>query len=135
MLYTLWKFIHSMGKRLLISQLSKETGIPVHTIRYYEKYGLLRGKKDANITSNNYTWYDELAIDKLALIKEAKEIGFTLAEIKRLIDAWHSKRMSPEKKLEVLHQKVAEVDQRIQQLEAMKRMLVEGMEEVRNGLC
>lgn len=34
-----------MPNDLLISQLSKATGIPAHTIRYYEKFGLFRGKK------------------------------------------------------------------------------------------
>jgi MerR family transcriptional regulator, copper efflux regulator len=120
---------------MLISQLAKETGIPVHTLRYYEKYGLFRGKKDTHTKSNNYTWYDRQIVERLELVKEAKEIGFTLSEIKKLIDAWHSKRMSPEKKLEILQEKVLEIDQRIKQLEGVKQLLVEGMEEVREGLC
>jgi MerR family transcriptional regulator, copper efflux regulator len=120
---------------MLISELARETGIPVHTLRYYEKYGLFRGKKDHQTKSNNYTWYDRQTVERLELVKEAKEIGFTLAEIKKLIDAWHSKKMSPEKKLEILQEKIREIDQRIQQLKGVKKLLVAGMEEVREGLC
>jgi MerR family transcriptional regulator, copper efflux regulator len=124
-----------MEGSLLISELAKETGIPVHTLRYYEKYGLFRGKKDTQVKSNNYTWYDRQTVERLELVKEAKEIGFTLAEIKKLIDAWHSKKMAPEKKLEILQEKIREIDQRIKQLKGVKKLLVEGMEEVREGLC
>ena len=119
----------------LINQLSKETGTPIHTIRYYEKYGLFKGKKDASIRTNNYTWYDDEVVEKLELIKEAKAIGFRLAEIKKLIDAWYSKRLSVEKKKAVLLQKMVEIDDKIQQLEAMKKMIEEGIRDVELYNC
>lgn len=78
--------VHSSEKLLtfmkLISQLSKETAIPIATIRFYEKCGLFKGKKIAETKSNNYAYYDEEVVDKLELIKDAKSVGFTLSEIK-----------------------------------------------------
>ncbi|MBI3233457.1 MAG: MerR family DNA-binding transcriptional regulator, partial [Bacteroidetes bacterium] len=38
---------------ILVNKLSKETGIPIHTIRFYEKSGLIKGKKDETKKSNN----------------------------------------------------------------------------------
>ncbi len=119
----------------LISQLAKETGLPIHTIRYYENYGLFKGKKNEDVKSNNYTYYDDEIVEKLQLIKEAKEIGFTLSEIKKLIDSWHSKKLSPEKKIEVLNDKIIEIDDKIRQLKQVRKWLVEGIKEVKNNEC
>lgn len=119
----------------LISQLSKETGTPVHTIRYYERYGLFKGKKDPNTITNNYTWYEDEIIEKLELIQEAKAIGFSLSEIKVLIDAWHSKRLSVEKKKEILEAKIREIDERINHLKTMKKMIAEGIKDVERDNC
>ena len=120
---------------LLIHQLSKQTDTPIHTIRYYEKYGLFKGKKDISVKSNNYTRYDSEVVEKLILVKEAKEIGFTLSEIKRLIDAWHSKRLSKEKKIEVLNEKITEIEDKIKQLKDVKKLLEQGIKEVEQDEC
>lgn len=120
---------------LLINQLAKETGIPIHTIRFYEKYGLFKGKKDESKKTNNYTYYDEEVIDKLDLIQNAKSVGFTLAEIKLLINAWYSKRISKEKKLEILNQKLIQIDQKIEELKAVKKQINVLKKEVQEFDC
>src|ERR1700754_3286723 len=105
------KYFHNR-KMKLINAISKETGLPIHTIRYYENYGLFKGKKNGN-GSAHYFYYDEEVVEKLELIKEAKEIGLTLAEIKELLDAWHSKRISQERKREILREKIKEIEAKI----------------------
>ena len=120
---------------ILINQLSKHTATPIHTIRYYEKYGLFSGKKDPAVKSNNYTWYDDEVVERIELIKEAKEIGFTLSEIKKLIEAWHSKRMSKEKKTEVLQEKIMEIENKIKQLKDVKKLLEQGVKDVADDRC
>jgi DNA-binding transcriptional MerR regulator len=120
---------------ILINQLAKQSGTPVHTIRYYVKYGLFRGKKKADVKSNNYTYYDEEVIGKLELIKDAKEIGFTLGEIKQLIEAWHSKRFSQAKKKDILLEQMEAIDEKIRQLKNMKKMIATCIKEVEEGLC
>jgi MerR family transcriptional regulator, copper efflux regulator len=120
---------------LLIGQLAKQTGIPVHTIRYYEKYGLFKGRRDGTVKSNNYTWYDAVVVEKLELIKEAKESGFTLSEIKKLIDAWHSNRLSKEKKIEILQHKLAEIEEKIKQLRDVKKLIAAGIKTVEEDGC
>ena len=119
----------------LIHQLSKETETPIHTIRYYEKYGLFKGKKDTSVKSNNYTYYDDEVIEKLELVKEAKALGFTLSEIKKLVDAWHSKKLSIEKKKEILELKIQEIDYKILHLKNMKKLILQGIKEVEEFGC
>ena len=101
---------------MLISQLSKRTQTPIHTIRYYEKYGLFKGKKKTTAESNNYTYYDEKTIDKLELIEEGKSIGLSLSEIKELIDVWYNKRISNKRRLEILKKQKLTIHQKILQL-------------------
>ena len=66
---------------MLINELSKKTGISTHTIRFYEKSGLIEGKQDESVKSNNYFHYDEVTVEKLEFISDAKSVGFTIKEI------------------------------------------------------
>ncbi|MBI3139369.1 MAG: MerR family transcriptional regulator [Sphingobacteriales bacterium] len=116
----------------LINQLSKETGIPIATIRFYEKTGLFAGKKKADVKSNNYTYYDDEVVGKLDLIRDAKSIGFTLSEIKELIDAWYSKQISKEKKLAILDSKLSQIEEKIKELKSVKKQIAFFKSEVEN---
>ncbi|MDI1234178.1 MAG: MerR family transcriptional regulator [bacterium] len=107
----------------LINQLSKETGLPIATIRFYEKSGLFKGQKKKGITTNNYTYYDDEVTEKLDLIRDAKSVGFTLSEIKELIDAWYNKRISKPKKMEILDAKLAQINDKIKELNAVKKQI------------
>lgn len=120
---------------MLISELSKRTGVSIHTLRYYENFGLFKGVSDENVKTNNYKQYDEGLVEKIELIKEAKEIGFTLSEIKQLLDSWYSKRLSIEKKVEILQVKITEIDTKIRNLKQVKKYLVKGIKDVENGNC
>lgn len=107
----------------LINQIAKETGLPVHTIRYYERLGLYRGKRKSAVNTNSYKYYDEEIVEKLQLINDAKELGFTLTEIKTLLDAWYQKQLSVEKKREILQTKQKEIDLKIRQLKRMRKQI------------
>lgn len=105
----------------LIHQLSKETGIPIGTIRFYEKSGLFSGKPKKEVTTNNYVYYDEEVVEKLRFIQMAKAVGFTLSEIKEVIDAWYQRQISTSAQIEVLNRKLIQIDKKINELKAMKK--------------
>jgi MerR family transcriptional regulator, copper efflux regulator len=107
----------------LINQLSRETGIPIGTIRFYEKSGLIKGEKKPDVKTNNYLYYGDDAIDKLRYIQMAKAVGFTLNEIKEVIDAWYQKKISKKAQIDVLNKKLLQIDEKIQELKAMKRQI------------
>jgi len=107
----------------LINQLSKETGIPIGTIRFYEKSGLFSGKKKQEVTTNNYVYYGDDVIEKLRFIQMAKAVGFTLAEIKEVVDAWYKKEISQKAQIEVLDKKLSQIDDKIKELKAIKKQI------------
>ncbi len=120
---------------MLISELAKRTEITIHTLRYYENYGLFSGATDQAVKTNNYKQYDESLVEKIQLIKEAKEIGFTLSEIKHLLEDWFGNQLSPEKKIEVLNLKIKEIETKISQFQQVKKMLLDGIQDVKDGKC
>ena len=120
---------------MLINELSKRTGISAHTIRFYEKSGLIKGKRNEKIKSNNYFHYDEETIEKLELISDAKSVGFTLSEIAQLIDAWYNHKMTVSQKLSVLDEKLLSIDSRIKQLKEMKKMIIQFKKDIVQDDC
>ena len=118
-----WYFFLKRLKMKLINQLSKETGIPIGTIRFYEKSGLFSGKTKKEVTTNNYVYYGDEVVEKLRFIQMAKAVGFTLSEIKEVIDAWYKKQISKNAKIEVLDRKLAQIDEKMKELKAVKKQI------------
>lgn len=102
--------------------------------RYYENYGLIAGRTNETVKSNNYKQYDESIVEKIEIIKGAKEVGFTLSEIKNLSDSWYS-RLSIEKKVKVVNTKIHKIDAKIRQLKKVKKLLIEAIKDIENGDC
>lgn len=65
-----------------ISQISKKYGLSLDTLRFYEKCGVLVPER----LTNGYRSYQEIHEQKIKLIICLKNIGFTLEEIKKLIE-------------------------------------------------
>ncbi|WP_430402273.1 MerR family transcriptional regulator [Fluviicola sp.] len=120
---------------MLINELSKRTGVPIPTLRYYENYGLFKGVSDEKVKTNNYKDYDESIIEKIEIIKGAKNAGFTLSEIKKLLESWYNERLSLDKKVEVVNNKINEIESKIRELNQVKKLLVEAIKDIENGDC
>lgn len=65
-----------------IGEVAKRTGVGIETLRFYEKSGLL---ERPSRTPSGYRVYDATIMDRLAFIKKAQVLGFTLDEIRELI--------------------------------------------------
>ena len=63
-------------------QLALRAGINLETVRFYEKEGLL---PRASRTASGYRQFAEAAVDRLEFVKQAKDLGFSLAEIRELL--------------------------------------------------
>jgi len=68
--------------RFTIGQLARRAGVGVQTVRYYERSGLLAS--DAR-TESGYRLYSDEAVDRLAFIRNAKALGFSLKDIHALL--------------------------------------------------
>ncbi|WP_313579024.1 MerR family transcriptional regulator [Chishuiella sp.] len=120
---------------MLINELSKKTGVLIHTIRYYENLGLIKGISNDKIKSNNYKNYDDNAVERLMIIVDAKEVGFTLAEIRNLLDSWYCETSSKEEQIEMFNSKIAEIDAKIKQFRQIKKRLEKVRQELKDGEC
>jgi MerR family Zn(II)-responsive transcriptional regulator of zntA len=120
---------------MLINELAKKTGISAHTIRFYEKSGLIEGKRDESIKTNNYFHYDEETIEKLEFISDAKSIGFTIREIGQVIDAWYNNKYTKDEKLSILDEKLLSLEQKLKEIKEMKNQIEEFKKDVLNDKC
>lgn len=107
-----------------IGELAQRSNVSVHTIRYYEKRGLLDGTVLAR-DENNYRQYDETAVDRINLIKTGQLVGFSLNEIQTLLGLWLAEALSIEEHIQAYEQKIREFDMRIQEMQAMRAYLYE----------
>ena len=120
---------------MLINELSKKTGISIHTIRFYEKSGLIEGKQDPSVKSNKYFHYDAVTIEKLEFISDAKSVGFTIKEIGQIIDAWYNRKYTKQQKLEILDEKLISLEQKMKEVKEMKKQILQFKEDVVNDRC
>jgi DNA-binding transcriptional MerR regulator len=104
-------------------ELAREVGISTDTLRHYERLGILR---DVPRTSSGYRVYPRDCIDRVKMVRQALQIGFTLpelAEVLRIRDLGGTpcnRVLSMlEEKLETLQQRIAELQQTQQYMESI----------------
>ncbi|MGQ2931103.1 MAG: MerR family transcriptional regulator, partial [Sphingopyxis sp.] len=66
-----------------IGELARTTGANIETIRYYERIGLL---PEPDRTAANYRSYGDKHRSRLAFVRHSRELGFTIEEIRSLLD-------------------------------------------------
>lgn len=71
-----------MKDNLTIGELSKRVDLPTKTIRYYEEIELIKTPSRAK---NGYREYNSLVVEELKVIKNARDLGLPIAEIKKLM--------------------------------------------------
>lgn len=112
--------------RLSIGEMSKLFNVSIHTLRYYDKIGLLKPSEVDPIS--NYRYYDEQGFYILGKIKDLKLIGLPLNKIKPLLDgtieeaeeAYKNMRENALESIDNLNQIVAYLDDQLQQIDEVK---------------
>lgn len=95
-----------------------EVGIP--TMRFYERAGLL---PKPTRTAANYRLYPDEAVTRIRFIRRAQQLGFTLKEIKDLLELRVSRRTSCAQVRSHAQAKIADIEARIRSLRQMSRAL------------
>lgn len=109
-----------MKQGRFISELSREVDIPVATIRYYERLGLIDPPER---TQSQYRVYSKEAEERLLFIRQAKAFGLSLDEIKQILEL-SAKGVAPCQKVKaLLKQHLDEVDRRIQEMIKFRQTL------------
>ena len=89
-------------------------------MRYYERIGMIG---EASRTDSGYRKFDEETADRIRFIKNAQSLGFTLDEIRQLIELADSGRPDCSGVREFAEAKIEELDEQIRQMRALKREL------------
>jgi Hg(II)-responsive transcriptional regulator len=106
-------------KAMKIGEVAKLSGTGIETIRYYEREGLLL---EPERRPSGYRQYDEATVERLDYIREAKELGFTLAEIRDLLELSFS-AADCEHIRNRAEAKIIAIESKIRSLQHMKRSL------------
>ena len=101
------------GKQLKIGEVSKLSGIGIEALRFYEKSGLL---DRPGRTYSGYRLYDESVLERLAFVKQAQVLGFTLDEIKQLIEHKRNGENPCAEVREVVRGRLQELNERIERM-------------------
>lgn len=108
-----------METGLGIGEIAKRAGVRTSAIRYYERLGLL---PRAPRTSGRRR-YDESILEWLSLIALAREAGFTIAEIKRLVSEFKPGTLPATRWRELASHKLTEIDAIVARAERMRAVL------------
>ncbi len=114
-----------------IKAFEAATGLSRHTVRFYERRGLLPAPPRGG--DNNYRDYDQALVERARMIKLAQRLGFTLAEIKRSIDEYDAGTLCTEDKLRFMEQKIAQIDTQMAGLQTMRSYLADKVSWMRAG--
>lgn len=119
-------------EKYTISELAKEFEISTRTIRYYEEVGLLSPKR----TSSNQRIFTKKDRAKLKLILRGKRLGFSLEEIKEMIEMYDVAGEPEQIKLTLKYgdKKLKEIDEKIKELELLKEDILNLREMLLNRL-
>lgn len=105
-----------------ISEVAKLTGLTAKAIRFYESKGII---KEASRGANGYRQYTQHQVDELLLIRRSRLVGFSLDECQELLSLSNNpNRRSADVKQKTL-EKVSEIETKIEELERMKKTLLD----------
>ena len=105
---------------LTIGVLARKAGVGIQTVRFYEREGLLH---EPARNKSGYRTYDEGAVSRLTFIRRAQELGFTLREIRELIDLQESQSADCDAVMGVTEAKLKLIDRKIADLTRMRSEL------------
>ena len=92
---------------ILIGNLAKNAGISTDTIRYYERFGLLPHPER---TTKGYRLYNSKAVDQIYFIQKAQKLGFSLEEIKQVLELRGSGEFPCESVIDFTEKRLAQVE-------------------------
>lgn len=104
-----------------IGELESRSGTSRHTLRYYEKIGLVSPSR----RTNNYRVYTAQTLRDLEFIQRAQSMGFSLGEIGEILDAQRKKLIDCADGATIISRKMAEVKDKIANLKSIYRYLDE----------
>ena len=105
---------------LSIGQMSRRTGVKVTTIRFYEQKGLL---PEPERTAGNQRRYGPMALNRLAFIRHARDLGLPLEDVAALISLEGAQGQALDRAHDIAHSQQMRLRDRIGKLKRLEREL------------
>jgi DNA-binding transcriptional MerR regulator len=105
-----------------IGKLAEQAGVTADTIRYYERQGLLSPPRRS---PSGYREYDQEVLDDLRFIKKAQALGLRLSDVREVLEISAGGRPPCEHVRATVSGRLAEVEERILELQALRCTLKE----------
>jgi MerR family mercuric resistance operon transcriptional regulator len=112
-----------VGTPRTIGELARSAGVPISTVRYYERAGLLR---PAGRSAGNYRLYTDDDLQRLRFVRAAQATGFTLEDIKQLLRPSSCHRVQ-----RLIEERLDRVEGRMKELRQVRRVLRQSLEQCR----
>jgi MerR family transcriptional regulator, redox-sensitive transcriptional activator SoxR len=109
---------------LTIGEVARRAGVRTSALRYYEEVGVLPPAERIG----GQRRYDEAVLARLAVVRLAQEVGFSVAEIRALVEGFDDVGVASDRWRELATQKLSEVDALITCAEHMKQLLEESLD-------
>ncbi len=106
---------------MMIGQLARAGAVPISTVRYYERIGILQPQKRVR---GSYRTYTTEALARLRFIRAAQDAGFTLGQIRSLLEYQQSGAARCEDVGALIRDQLTETRQRIRELRATENSLI-----------
>ncbi len=108
---------------LTIGEVARRAGLQTSAVRYYESIGLLPPPR----RESGQRRYDPGILDRLTMIRAAREIGFTLEEIRTLLDGFPTATPPSERWRTLADDRLPAIDALIERALLMKHLLESGL--------
>jgi MerR family mercuric resistance operon transcriptional regulator len=119
-----------MVERYTIGALARAAEVPTTTIRYYERAGLLPPE---GRSGGNYRAYTERSLERLLFIRAAQANGFTLDDVKRLLQ-FQDGELDPCKEVQsLIEARLLDLEQRLKQLRTVRGVLRASLDACHRG--
>ncbi|HEX8738214.1 MAG TPA: MerR family DNA-binding protein [Pyrinomonadaceae bacterium] len=114
---------------ITVNTLAKQADVPLDTIRYYTRIGLLKPSRNPQ---NGYKIYQSSDAVRVRFIRAAKDLGFTLAEITQILDeAKHGNSPCPMVR-EIIVQHIEENRRKIKEMQKMQKKMENALKDWEN---
>jgi MerR family transcriptional regulator, copper efflux regulator len=113
---------HIVVDVMLIGELARKSGLSKDTIRFYKEIGLIEARS-REAGTRKYMEFSPEILERLVMITQGKSLGFTLNEIKDVLETWGIVEMPIAEKLRIIDRKLEEIAEKMQQLEEIQLFL------------
>jgi Cu(I)-responsive transcriptional regulator len=106
-------------KTMNVGEAARRAGLPAKTIRYYEEIGLILPER----ADNGYRAYSGSDVHRLAFLKRARTLGFSIEDCRQLMALYHDRGRASADVRRIASAHVAAIEEKVRELQSMRATL------------